>query len=326
LVLQSANSALEAEAIREQLASLLERGAVELADISKGTVAALQREVEAQPRVLHIAAQGDEAGIAFGAGDQPMHVPYRALAGMLRDARQLALVVLSVCDSAGTAPEGTAPLRVLVEAGIPAAVGMSGRITPSAAWRFSEGLYGGLARGDTVTQAFAASVFALQAAPLPDRLFAVTPVLLASGDIVPIPLAPQDRGLDPSIESRKAIAKLVRKLRATTPSPEWSAEMWASRTGPLLLAASDARDELRKLGQRLNTEQLVGNQAVQHLAGSVRAAIGSLDRFDAVARRAATARESPTTFVVAGRQLGVELTALAARLERTSHRSTPRSA
>jgi hypothetical protein len=322
LVLQSTNSTLEVDAIRDGLASLVERGVVELIDLSHATLATLQREVDERPRVLHIAAQGDAEGISFEAGHQDVLVRYRALAAMLREARQLALVVLSVCDSAGAAPEQLTPLQLLVDEGIPSAVGMSARITPSAAWRFSEGLYRGLARGETVTHAFAEGIFALQTAPLPDRLFAGTPVLLVREDVVPIPSAPHVSGPDRSIRSREAIAALLRKLRAATPSPDWSPQIWTSRMGPVLFAATDACDSLREVGQELDAEQLVGNLAAQDLAASVRAAINSLERFDLVVERIVTDFEPPAAFAVAGRRLGDELAALARRLARSSRPST----
>ncbi|MBO3743167.1 CHAT domain-containing protein [Actinoplanes flavus] len=123
---------------------------------------------EVRPHILHLIAHGSwhpdlaentvqlrpEPGSANGEIDA--HVNARALAGAMRAAGELPLmVILSACESGSSRPGGAAIAAELVDAGVPIVVSMTGRISNTACRTFARAFAAAVVRGKPLPQATA---------------------------------------------------------------------------------------------------------------------------------------------------------------------------
>jgi len=144
------------------------------------------------PGVIHLVTHGTRTAFQFDSPPSHDLVEYGAFARYLGRIPSVTTVVSTACFSAQPPARGedraVCFASRVIELGVSAAVGMATKITPNAAQRFTEALYGELARARPITEAYAEAVLALRDMKEDDHLLWSVPVMYAkNSNVIPFP-------------------------------------------------------------------------------------------------------------------------------------------
>ncbi len=185
--------------------------------------------VASQPDLLHIAMHGDTTSLFFERADPRDHdllsrepargtfsrqriVPYEYLAGVIVDVGTVRTAILSVCYSANSDETRTSFAHMLVEQGVPSAIGMNCNITPNASREFCQELYRGICGGEPIADSYANAIISLRRMSTFEECLWSVPMLYGSDNVIPLPTDGYRRFLNGVEQAVTSIEELRRNL------------------------------------------------------------------------------------------------------------------
>jgi hypothetical protein len=138
----------EVRAIEAEIRASMNRDQLDLRSAWAVRASDLSRELQFRaPEIVHFGCHGDFEELELeGAASKPHAVTHDAVARLFRTFKDVRLVFLNVCNSAGLAKE--------LVAHVDSAIGMDGSITDDSAILFAGAVYRALASGRSVKEAF----------------------------------------------------------------------------------------------------------------------------------------------------------------------------
>ncbi|MCB0068322.1 MAG: SUMF1/EgtB/PvdO family nonheme iron enzyme, partial [Caldilineaceae bacterium] len=195
------DQALERERVMQALAPLQAVGLAQITWLENATVKALYTALQEDADIFYFSGHGGfeperGGGLLLLAGEAGGAQPVDAsdLTSLLAKRADLRLAILNTDLSAHGDATAPALAAALMQAGLPAAIGMQGTISDTGAIRFAQRLFDALARGRTVGAAVQAARRELAAAE-PEGFEWVLPVLYTSAPdeaLISVPVAEQE--------------------------------------------------------------------------------------------------------------------------------------
>lgn len=199
---------------------------VKIRDIMHSSAAQFIAELfQSRPNVLHMAMHGDRKLIYFEREalrqydqressqarkrSRQREIPYDSLAADIADINAVLTIMLSVCYSSNRDRNRASFTRMLIEAGVPSAIGMAYSVTPEVSEEFCQIFYREICKGERVADAYGSAIVTLRELPSYDECLWSVPMLYASDNVIPLPTSDYVRFLD----NIKASVNRIEELR-----------------------------------------------------------------------------------------------------------------
>jgi len=224
--------------------------------------------VASKPNLLHMAMHGDATRLFFEREDprdrdlvnrEPASevfsreriIAYDYLAGVIADVGTVRTAILSICFSASGHEASTSFARTLVAEGVPSAIGMNGKITPTASRQFCRDLYRGICRGEPIADCYAAAIIGLRRMSSSDECLWSVPMLHGSDNVIPLPTDDHRRFLSGVEQAVTSVEELRRNLSRLSTQVGSRPENWRVDSTLTAMGLGKAQRGLRFLGDNM---------------------------------------------------------------------------